>query len=522
MWFGTQGGISRYDGEEFYRPFTTEDGLAHDIIVAIHRDPDGILWLGTWGGGVSRYDGKEFINFTTEDGLANGHVRLIYHDAEGLMWFGTDGGGVLCYDGNAWSSLDARDGLTGNAVYSIIQDAKGFLWFGTEGGITRYRKSTTPPRAHIISVTTDRAYHDLSAIPALTPGTRITIEYSRCRIQAFEKSSSKKEIQAFRKGLSEKEMDSDWLKPTVSDTFDFVLGEPGTYTFEVQAIDRDLNYSEPASVELEVIPDPRNHRIIQLEEHIREQELAELERVHQELEDARQIQQSLLPDSPPDIAGFEIAGISLPAREVNGDFYNYLPLGANTGIVLADVTGKSVKAAMVAALASGTLNAEIGDRQDIWDSPAEILRRLNIRLQPHLIRGMYTAMSLGIVRPEQKQIILSNAGMPYPIMKRRDKVRELEANGMPLGLVDGAEYEDLSIDLEAGDLVIFCSDGVIEAVNKANEMYQTERLLESIQQASPGLSAQEMINLVVKDVTAFIGDEEASDDITVIVLRCEE
>jgi sigma-B regulation protein RsbU (phosphoserine phosphatase) len=317
-------------------------------------------------------------------------------------------------------------------------------------------------------------------------------------------------------------MDSDWRKPTKSDTFDYVFDEPGTYTFEVQAIDRDLNYSEPASVKLEMIPDPRNHQIAQLKGELAERERAELERVHQELEDARQIQQSLLPASPPQIEGYQIAGTSLPAREVSGDFYSYLSLGKNTGMVLADVTGKSVKAAMVAAMTNGMLNEAIKIQSDLWNSPSRILSEMNTGLQPHLIRGMFTAMSLSIIQPEKKRLTFSNAGMPYPIVKRGDEVWELEANGMPLGLVNGAEYTDLSVSLEAGDFVILCSDGVIEAENEAEEMYQTERLLEVVQEASSALSAQEMVDLIVSNVTAFVGDVEPSDDITVVVLRCSE
>jgi serine phosphatase RsbU (regulator of sigma subunit) len=242
--------------------------------------------------------------------------------------------------------------------------------------------------------------------------------------------------------------------------------------------------------------------------------------VHQELEDARQIQQSLLPESPPDIEGFEIAGTSLPAKEVSGDFYSYLSLGKNTGIVLADVTGKSVKAAMVAAMTSGMMHSEVEAREYIWDSPALILRELNVRLHPHLIRGMYTAMSLAVIQPSGKRLIVSNAGMPYPIVKRGNEAWELEVTGMPLGLISGAEYEDMSVELEDGDFVIFHSDGVIEATNETDEMYQTERLLEVVKEADAHISAQEMVDLIVGDVTDFTGDVEASDDITIVVVKC--
>jgi len=555
LWFGTgdtasAGGLSRYDGRDMgnfphFVNFTIEDGLAGNAVRYIHRDPDGVMWFATESG-VSRYDGKGFINLTIEDGLADDYVNTIYRGLDGILWFGTDNG-VSMYDGIAWSSLDTRDGLAGRYVVSILQDPDGFLWFGTQdGGVTRYRRSTTPPKARIVSVTTDQTYRDLSAIPAFTPSTRVTIEYNsidfktvpekrqyRCRVieippnPPLPKGGSKGD---FTEGET-RGIDTDWRKPTKATSYDFVFDESGTYTFQVQAIDRDLNYSEPASVKLEVIPDPRNHRIIQLEEHIRQQELAEMERMQQELENARQIQQSLLPKSPPQIKGFDIAGTYLPAKEVSGDFYDYLPLGKDAGIVLADVTGKSVKAAMVAALADGMLDAQIKGRRDLWGSPSKILREMNLGLRPRLIRNVFVAMSLGIIRAQtaeasfstpERKLLFSNAGMPYPIVKHGKKVWELEVSGIPLGLTDRAEYQESSFDLEEGDSVVFYSDGIIEAANKAEEMYETERLLRLIQQADPGLSAQRMVDLILRDVTAYVGGEEASDDITIVVIRCKE
>ena len=524
VWFGTEeSGIYRYDEQnEKLDNFTSEkDGLASNTVSAMCSDSKGGVWFATVrmmaiyhsnGTGVSYYNGKEFINFTTDDGLASDTINAIHCGSDGKTWFGTDQLGVSGYDGTAWTTLDTRDGLAGNRVTSICQDEEGYLWFGTIDGLTRYCPGKSRPKALIVSVTTDQTYTDPSSIPAFTAGNRVTIEYSSID---FKTIPEKRQYRCRVKGV-----DSDWRKPTRSDTFDFIFDELGTYTFQVQSIDHDLNYSEPASVKLEVIPDPRNHRIIQLEEHIHQQELAELERVHGELEDARQIQQSLLPEKPPEVEGFEIAGTSLPAREVSGDFYTYLSFGDNAGIVLADVTGKSVKAAMVAAMTSGMLNEAINAQEDLWDSPVNILSRLNTGLHLHLIRGMYTAMSLGIIQPEQKRLTFSNAGMPYPIVKRGDEVWELEVNGMPLGLIGGAEYDDMSIDLESGDFVIFCSDGVIEAMDESEEMYQTERLLESVQKADSDLSAQSMMDWVLKDVTEFAGDVEPADDTTIVVIRC--
>lgn len=512
LWIATHTGVSRYSDGKFDTPLTAKDGLAADYVLTIYDDSSGNLWFGTMGG-VSCYDGKIFTNYTVEDGLTHNHVNAIHISSKGDLWFGTRGGGVARYDGIAWSSLDARDGL-GNNINCIQENKDGTICFGTtEEGYIQYHPDEASPKARITSVETDREYTDLQSIPPIGTGDRVIIRFSSID---FKTLPEKRQYRYYIK-----EIDSDWRKPVKTNYYEHVFNEPGKYTFEVQAIDRDLNYSEPVSLELEIVLDPRSRRIIQLEEHIHKQELAEIERMQMELEDARQIQQSLLPDKPPVIKDFEIASISSPAKEVSGDFYSYLSLGDGAGIVLADVTGKSVKAAMVAALGNGTLNAEVEANESIWNSPAEILRRLNLRLQPHLIRGMYIAMSLGILRTEQKQLILSNAGMPYSIIKRGDKAWELEVSGMPLGLVSEAEYQDICIDLEKDDLVIFCSDGVIEAENEAGEMYQTEGLLKTVQNASLTSSAQGMVDLILRDVTAFVGNEEPSDDITIVVLKCK-
>ena len=289
MWFGTWHGVSKYDGKEFHN-FTLEHGLAGMVVHAVYCAPDGVMWFGTEGG-VSRYDGERFVNVTTEDGLAHNLVLAIYRTIDGCMWFGTDGGGVSCYDGASWTSLDTRDGLAGKSVTAIHQDLGGHLWFTTEGGVTRYRRSTVPPKVHIVSVTTAQTYRDLSAIPAFTPGIRVTIEYNSVDFKTVpEKRQYRHRIQAFQaveKSLSQKEMDADWRKPTKETSSDFIFDEPGKYTFEVQAIDRNLNYSEPARLTLKVTPNPYLEELRQTREEL-EAAYGELKRRNVELQLAKE------------------------------------------------------------------------------------------------------------------------------------------------------------------------------------------------------------------------------------------
>jgi len=250
IWFGTWNGVSRYDGTKFHKPLTRDDGLADNRIVSVHCADDGVVWFGTMGG-LFRYDGKKFTNFTAKDGLARG-LGPIHFEPDGIMWFGAS-----LYDGNAWSSLDTRDGLAGDTVISIRQDSDGFLWLATEGGLTRYKRSTNPPHVQIVSITTDETYEYLSAVPAFGIGARVTIGYNAIDLKTIpEKRQYQCRIQVFGKSLSKKEIDTDWQKPTRATSFDYTFREPGAYTFQVRAIDRDLNYSDPASVEIEIIPPP--------------------------------------------------------------------------------------------------------------------------------------------------------------------------------------------------------------------------------------------------------------------------
>ena len=312
MWFGTWGGgVSRYDGKQFVnftRSLATSatDGLAHNWVTAIHCDQDRIMWFGTDGGGVSRYDGNRFTNFprslatSATDGMARNSVSFIYQAADGLIWFATRGSGVLAYDGVAWTSLDTRDGLAGNVFgRAICQDSEGVLWFGTDGGITRYRRSTVKPTVRILSVQAEQLYtaddHTgkfLQEIPPITAGTLVTISYNaidtktipekrqyRCRILKSTEGflPSEGELSRKSKGVrgeeESKELESrdtttPYNSPTKEVRFQWVPQKAGTYTFEVQAIDRALNYSEPAAVHLTVLPDPRDIALAALQTEV--------------------------------------------------------------------------------------------------------------------------------------------------------------------------------------------------------------------------------------------------------------
>jgi sigma-B regulation protein RsbU (phosphoserine phosphatase) len=132
---------------------------------------------------------------------------------------------------------------------------------------------------------------------------------------------------------------------------------------------------------------------------------------------------------------------------------------------------------------------------------------------------MFTAMSLGILQPEARRLVFSNAGMPYPIVKRGSKVWNLEVSGMPLGLIEEAEYEDMSFDMAEGDLVAFYSDGITEAENESEDMYGVERLQQIIGRMDPAMDAAAIVEAILQDLADFVGNAEQYDDMTVVAVK---
>ena len=267
LWFGTYGGVSRYhptareDGNRFVN-FTSAEGLPIHFVNDLLLTPDGMLWFGTYGG-VSRYnasppsDGVPFVNFTITDGLVDNEVNTLYRSADGVMWFGTDGG-VSMYDGVAWSSLDTWEGVVFPNVTAILEDTNGFLWFGTTEGITRYRRSTVPPTVRIVAVNvvsmgSERQYTPAGKIPSITAGSTVTIEYQTIDFKTHpQKRQYRYRIQKIdRTGRAAVHP---YLPPTKERVLAWTPQKAGAYIFEVQAIDRDLNRSAPASITLKVVP----------------------------------------------------------------------------------------------------------------------------------------------------------------------------------------------------------------------------------------------------------------------------
>jgi serine phosphatase RsbU (regulator of sigma subunit) len=254
-----------------------------------------------------------------------------------------------------------------------------------------------------------------------------------------------------------------------------------------------------------------------------QQQAQERERIEQELRVARLIQQTLLPKHVPDLPGYQLAAYYQPAREVGGDFYDFLELDdGHLGLVVGDVTDKGVPAAIVMATTRTMLRASA----QRLDSPGEVLKRVNDVIVRDIPPNMFITCLYAILDPETGLLRYANAGHDLPYRRRTSSsssggAEELRATGMPLGLLPGMSYEEKEIVLQRGDSVLFYSDGLVEAHDPKREMFGFPRLQGLV--GAHRSDGPAMVNFLLSELARFTGEEwEQEDDITLVTLDRSE
>jgi serine phosphatase RsbU (regulator of sigma subunit)/anti-sigma regulatory factor (Ser/Thr protein kinase) len=243
-------------------------------------------------------------------------------------------------------------------------------------------------------------------------------------------------------------------------------------------------------------------------------EAAERERLAQELKVARLIQQTLLPKDVPALTDYEVAAYYQPAREVGGDFYDFIYFeDGRTGLIIGDVTDKGVPAALVMATTRTLLRAAA----ERLASPGQVLERVNDLLYPDIPARMFVTCLYAVLEPATGRLQYANAGHDLPYRRMEDGVDELHARGMPLGLMPGMTYEEKELILAPGETVLFHSDGLVEAHDPEREMFGFPRLQE-LMAGQPGGAA--LIDYLLQQLADFTGpDWEQEDDVTLVTLQ---
>ncbi len=244
-------------------------------------------------------------------------------------------------------------------------------------------------------------------------------------------------------------------------------------------------------------------------------------RLLNDLETAREIQRQLLPSGAKEIPGLDLATAYVPARELGGDFYDLLPYGVGRlAIAIGDVSEKGTAAALYGSLAIGILRELVHDNES---SPSAMLEQLNGRLLAARLDARFIAMQFAIYDAALRELTISNAGGTLPLLIRDREVSEISISGMPLGLLPEAEYDEVRLNLSPGDVVVFASDGIQEAMNREQEEFGVERLKELLTTVSPADPGFKVAQRIVKATDEHTGPGRMPhDDRTLMILRVTE
>jgi phosphoserine phosphatase RsbU/P len=246
-----------------------------------------------------------------------------------------------------------------------------------------------------------------------------------------------------------------------------------------------------------------------------EQVARQEQRLERDLALARELQFRLLPHALPKLAHLEIAAKSMPARAIGGDLYDFVSYSlSRTAIIVGDVSGKGAPAAIYAALVSGILRSHA----PIEPSPAEMLSALNFSLGERRIEAQFVSLIYALWDDQNRTLRIANSGLPRPLYCHDGKIELIEIAGLPSGLFDDADYDELSFRAKPGDMFVFFSDGILDARNRGGAMFGRGRLDEVVSQnlSSP---PDAVVKAIFKAVAAHAAGEEAFDDETVVVIR---
>jgi len=238
-------------------------------------------------------------------------------------------------------------------------------------------------------------------------------------------------------------------------------------------------------------------------------------RLERDLALARELQFRLLPDANPNMAHLDVAAKFMPARAIGGDLYDYVNYSlSRLGIVIGDVSGKGAPAAIYAALVSGILRSHA----PMEPGPAEMLSAVNLSLGERRIEGQFVSLIYAVWDDQRRTLQVSNSGLPRPFYIHDGKIEIIEATGLPLGLFDEAEYDEFTFKTKPGDMFIFFSDGILDAQNKAGQLFGRTGIERAIATCGDQ-SAECVVSSIFKAAQDHASGVEPFDDETVVAIK---
>jgi len=569
IWIGTDANsFFRYDiSTRKYKQYNYDAvnrSSASNVVFYIYEDLDGIVWAGTYNSLIRLDPESEKLDiFTTEEGLPGGIIHSIIEDNSGALWINTSGG-LSKLNKNApiekyaFINYDSRDGLKGHSqerTTAVWKNEEGRIYYGGKNGIISFmpgaiNKIEPDVVIHDLNIKEVSIFDDLSDVKidgGILNTENIELSYDQNDI-SFDFSAihfsrpEKNKVTYKLEGYNSNWIDSD------RNYASFTNLDPGKYIFKVKGANGDGIWNETGK-ELKITISPpwwkttfayigyflllaglifafdriQRRRIILKERTataIKEAELraqlaeSENERKSQELEEARQLQLSMLPKELPQLPHLDIAVYMQTATEVGGDYYDFhVSLDGTLTVVIGDATGHGMKAGTMVTTAKSLFNS-YAPNPDILFSFKEITRCIKQMNFGKL------SMCLTMLKIKGNTMQISTAGMPPSFIFRRDTrvVEEHLFKAMPLGTMEKFPYEIKDTTLNPGDTILLMSDGLPELKNNNDEMYGYKRIrngFEDVAEKAP----EEIVSYLKNEGAGWVNNADPDDDVTFVVIK---
>ena len=546
FWVGTHGGgISIFDRENGIFTQLRADphdphSLNSDHILSLFEDSSGVLWIGTWDGGLNRFDrgNKTFKAYTVQDGLPSNAVYGILEDSHGNLWLSTNNG-LSKFDprNETFKNYKVRDGLQSNEFNgnSFHESRSGEMFFGGIGGFNAFYPDEIVDNPYIppvVITSFQKLNREVKLDVSISEVEELVLSY-KDYVFSFEFAALDYSVPEKNKYAHKMEgLDRDWVYTDASKRFaSYTTLPPGHYVFRVKGSNNDGVWNEEGTwINITITPPfwmtwwfrtPVLMLILGIAFVAYRYSLRNT-RMKTELQTAHDAQMSIMPRSEPDIRGYDIYGRCIPASEVGGDFYDYVWLNREERtklcIVVGDVAGKAMKAAMIAVMSNGMVVSKAGELGAVKD----IMTNMNYSLFLKTDEIMYTALCLSLLDIETHRFTFSLAAFNEPLLKRGGRAVDLETTGcmLPLGAFEDSVYQERSIELQYGDAIVIYTDGISEAWNKKDGFYESgklKNLLNSID--TEYLTAKEINDKIIEDVKTYYRGTQQRDDMTVVVIK---
>ncbi|HEX2865400.1 MAG TPA: two-component regulator propeller domain-containing protein [Ignavibacteriales bacterium] len=545
LWIGTEGGgINKFDRKTGkFKSYLTnpsdQNTLSSNHIFTIYEDKDGYLWLGTWGGGLNKFDPvkEKFQRFNESNGLPSNSIYGILEDNSGNLWMSTNAG-LSKFDprNETFTNYTVKDGLQDNEFNggSYYMSPGGELFFGGINGFNSFYPGRIKSNRHVppVLITSfsklnkevdlGRPVSELKEIELSYQDYVFSFEFAGLDYMAPEKNKYAYRMDGF---------DKNWIFVDASKRFAYYTNlSPGRYTFMVKASNSDGIWNDKGAL-VSVIITPPFYRtwwfialafiVLFLLAYYLYRWRLKNNAMKTELKAAHEAQMSIMPHSDPHFNCLDVSGTCIPASEVGGDFFDYFRRNNHAsimGVVIGDVSGKAMKAAMTAVLASGMMTPDITAAEDI----KTIFTRVNKALYIKTDKRVFVAACIMLIDVEENKITYINAGNASPLLRSDGTVCSLSSSAprFPLGLIDDVQYEETTVEFNKGDVLILTTDGITEAQSKSKELYGMERIKTILSMPEIELqSASEIKDRIIRDVNNFCTDGSPQDDMTVIIIK---